>query len=442
MGLSVMGTSIAFAESLGDALIAAYKHSGLLEQNRALLRAADEDVAAAAAALRPVVDYSLSSNYSSITKDVNSNLGLTASLTLFDNGSSKLRREVAQENVMSLREALRGIEQQVLLQAVAAYTNVKRDASIVRLRQSNLRLVEQELQATNDRFEVGEITRTEVALAEARVASAQTELAVSRGNLDRSREDYRQTVGTYPSSLNGTMAMPSLPSSLAAALAEARAHHPDMAQAQRSVNVAELNVKLAENGLKPTLRGTLNGSVDQDGNDSASLGVTLSGPIYRGGALHSSIRQAKARRDAARASLHTTRHAIEANVGIAWAQLEVARSALRATDEQINAFRVAFEGVREEADLGARTSLDVLNAEQDLLDAEANKLSAQSDRDVAVYSLLSAMGKLNTKQLGLRVATYDPAAYYDAVKTAPLHQVSPEGKKLDRVLSAIGKSSN
>lgn len=442
MGLSVMGTSIAFAESLGDALIAAYKHSGLLEQNRALLRAADEDVAAATAALRPVVDYSLSSNYSSITKDVNSNLGLTASLTLFDNGSSKLRREVAQENVMSLREALRGIEQQVLLQAVAAYTNVKRDASIVRLRQSNLRLVEQELQATNDRFEVGEITRTEVALAEARVASAQTELAVSRGNLDRSREDYRQTVGTYPSSLNGTMAMPSLPSSLAAALAEARAHHPDMAQAQRSVNVAELNVKLAENGLKPTLRGTLNGSVDQDGNDSASLGVTLSGPIYRGGALHSSIRQAKARRDAARASLHTTRHAIEANVGIAWAQLEVARSALRATDEQINAFRVAFEGVREEADLGARTSLDVLNAEQDLLDAEANKLSAQSDRDVAVYSLLSAMGKLNTKQLGLRVATYDPAAYYDAVKTAPLHQVSPEGKKLDRVLSAIGKSSN
>lgn len=439
LGCCVLTGTVASAENLGSALVAAYKHSGLLQQNRALLRAADEDVAAATAALRPVVRYSLGANYSSVTQDVSTNLGLTASLTIFDNGNSATRREVAKENVLSLREALRTIESNVLLSAVTAYTNVRRDVAIVGLRDNNLKVVQRELQASKDRFEVGEITRTEVALAEARVASAQSELAVARGNLDRSREQYKNAVGEYPSSLDAPPTPPAIPASLAAAQAVARQVHPDMKQAQHNVNIAELNVQLAEKSLLPVLSGSASLNIDQDGNDTSSIGVNLAGPIYNGGALASSIRRANAQRDASRAVLHLTRHALDQNVGIAWSQLEVATVALRATDEQIKAFRVAFEGVREEAELGARTSLDVLNAEQDVFDAEAAKLSAESDRYVALYSLLAATGQLSVRHLGLNVATYDPAAYYDAVKDAPLNLVSPQGKQLDRVLSVLGK---
>jgi outer membrane protein len=439
LGLSFLTGTVAGAENLGSALISAYKHSGLLEQNRALLRAADEDVAATAAALRPVVRYSLGANYSSVTQDVSTNLGITANLTLYDNGNAALRREVAKENVLSLREALRTIESNVLLNAVTAYTNVRRDNSIVRLRDNNLKVVQRELQASRDRFEVGEITRTEVAIAEARVASAQSDLAIARGNLDRSREQYRNAVGEYPSSLDTPPTPPSVPSSQAEAQAIARTVHPDMKQAQHNVNIAELNVQLAEKSLLPVLSGSASLNVDQDGNDTSSIGINLAGPIYNGGALASSIRQANARRDASRAVLHLTRHALDQSVGIAWSQLEVSSAALRATDEQIKAFRVAYEGVREEAELGARTSLDVLNAEQDVFDAEAAKLSAESDRYVGLYSLLAATGQLSVRHLGLNVATYDPAAYYEAVKNAPTTLVSPQGEQLDRVLSVLGK---
>lgn len=439
LSLSFLTGTVAGAENLGSALISAYKHSGLLEQNRALLRAADEDVAATAAALRPVVRYSLGANYSSVTQDVSTNLGITANLTLYDNGNAALRREVAKENVLSLREALRTIESNVLLNAVTAYTNVRRDNSIVRLRDNNLKVVQRELQASRDRFEVGEITRTEVALAEARVASAQSDLAIARGNLDRSREQYRNAVGEYPSSLDTPPTPPSVPSSQAEAQAIARTVHPDMKQAQHNVNIAELNVQLAEKSLLPVLSGSASLNVDQDGNDTSSIGINLAGPIYNGGALASSIRQANARRDASRAVLHLTRHALDQSVGIAWSQLEVSSAALRATDEQIKAFRVAYEGVREEAELGARTSLDVLNAEQDVFDAEAAKLSAESDRYVGLYSLLAATGQLSVRHLGLNVATYDPAAYYEAVKNAPTTLVSPQGEQLDRVLSVLGK---
>ena len=294
LSLSFLTGTVAGAENLGSALISAYKHSGLLEQNRALLRAADEDVAATAAALRPVVRYSLGANYSSVTQDVSTNLGITANLTLYDNGNAALRREVAKENVLSLREALRTIESNVLLNAVTAYTNVRRDNSIVRLRDNNLKVVQRELQASRDRFEVGEITRTEVALAEARVASAQSDLAIARGNLDRSREQYRNAVGEYPSSLDTPPTPPSVPSSQAEAQAIARTVHPDMKQAQHNVNIAELNVQLAEKSLLPVLSGSASLNVDQDGNDTSSIGINLAGPIYNGGALASSIRQANA----------------------------------------------------------------------------------------------------------------------------------------------------
>ncbi len=439
LALGLLLPSVAMSDTLAGALSGAYDHSGLLDQNRALLRAADEDVAAATAALRPVLSYSLSSNYSTLSASTSSNLSLTASLVLFDFGAGQLRRDLARENVMSLRAALRGVEQNVLLGAVVAYTSMQRDGAIVELRTNNVRVIERELQAARDRFEVGEITRTDVALAEARLASARAALAAARGDLDRSREDYRASVGTYPGSLSALPPAPEVPNSLDAARALARQRHPDMAQAQRAVTVAEMNVALAEAALKPVLSGSASAGLDQDSTSSASLGLTFSGAIYRGGALASALRKAITQRDASRASLHIVRHDIDRNLGNAWSGLTVAEASLQASQEQVRASGVAFRGVREETALGARTILDVLNAEQELLDAETARLSAGSDRYVAVYSLLAAMGLLNVKHLGLAVATYDPGAYYDAARSAPVHKISPQGKKLDHILKALGK---
>lgn len=438
--LSVVLATSARVESLSDALIAAYRHSGLLEQNRALLRAADEDVAQSIAALRPVLGYALGANYSSATSSATANLQLTASMLLDDFGRSHLRTDVAKENVLALREALIGVEQAVLLRALVAYVGVQRDAAIVALRENNVRLFTQELRAANDRFDVGEVTRTDVAIAEARLASAQSRRAAASGAHAMAREEYRVATGHYPGALAPTPALPATADGLASARTLARQKHPDMLQAQRSVKIAELNIAIAAGAIKPSLSGRAAVSVDQNGAETGSFGLTLSGPIYQGGGLASVHRQAAARRDATRAALHMARLAVDQNVGNAWSQLVVAKAELQATEQQIRAARVAFRGVREEARLGARTTLDVLNAEQELLDAQASKISAQTDRYVAVYKLLAAMGLLTVDHLRLGIATYDPAAYYDAVKSAPTYGVSPQGQKLDSVLKALGKN--
>ena len=434
------------AETLTDAFISAYKTSGLLEQNRALLRAADEDVAQAVARLRPILNYVASASYSSLADQtpfsdgISANLELSASLLLYDFGRSRLGTDVAKENVLALREALIGVEQDVLQRAVSAYVAVQRNISIVALRNSNLRLITQELRAARDRFEVGEITRTDVSLAEARLAGAQSGLAAATGDLAISREEYRAAVGRYPDGLAPLPTPPATASSQEAATAIARQRHPNILQAQRNVTVAELSIALADAAMRPSLTGSAGVGVDRDGDDAHRLGITLSGPIYSGGALTSASRQSAARRDASLAALHLTRLAIDQNVRTSWARLSVATAAIQASDQQIRAATVAFQGVREEAALGARTTLDVLNAEQELLDARASRILAESDRYNAIYGLLSSMGLLTVEHLNLGIPTYDASAYYNAVKTAPTYRVSPQGDKLDRVLQGIGRN--
>lgn len=428
------------AETLSDAFVAAYRNSGLLEQNRALLRAADEDVAQAVAGLRPVLNYVLSADYSSITETTTSNLNLTASMVLYDFGRSRRRVDLARENVLSLREALVGVEQKVLLRAVSAYAGLKREMAAVSLHEKTLRLIEQELEAAKERFSVGQITRTDVALAEARLAASKAALAAARGTLAVAREEYRGAIGHYPQSLAPLPAPPQLPHSLEAALAIARQSHPDLAQARRSVTVADLNVALAQAAALPTLSGNANLNVDQDGNDASSVGIRLSGPLYQGGAIAAAARKSAAQRDAARAALHLASIGVEQNVGAAWARVSVADAGLLATDQQIRAARVALRGARQEAELGTRTTLDVLNAEQELQDAEAARLTAQADRYIAIYNLLAAMGLLTVDHLKLGIVEYDPAAYYNAVRKAPAQRVSPQGQRLDSLLQSLGKN--
>ncbi len=449
MSLSVLATGIfaptlSRAETLTDALIGAYRHSGLLEQNRATLRAADEDVAQAVSTLRPVISYLGTStyNYSWTTGSgqLNSNLSLSLQQLLFDFGASRLAIEAAKETVLATREALIGVEMQVLFNAVDAFLSVRNSSAQVNLRQSNVRLIQQELRAARDRFEVGEVTRTDVAIAESRLAASQAGLAAAIGNLAQAREAYRLAVGRYPGDLSAPPTPPKTARTLDDATAVARRTHPEIRRAMRLVTVAELNIARAESAMKPrlTLQGQI--GVDEDLNNTSSLGLRLGGTIYQGGALSSAMRQAQARRDGVRATLHQTRHAVDQNVGNAWAFLAVAQASLQASQEQVRASTVAFRGVQEEATLGARTTLDVLNAEQELLDARAAQITAETDRVLSVYSLLSAMGLLTVEHLGLGIVTYDPAAYYNAVRDAPTRFVSPQGEKLDRVLKSLGKN--
>lgn len=437
------------ADTLADAMAGAYTHSGLLEQNRALLRAADEDVAQATASLRPIVSWSSElrrtfSNPSSPAIGTSSNLGLSLSWTLIDNGSKKLAKERLKQTVLATRESLIAVEQNVLLAAVRAFMDVRRDSEIVTLRQNNLRVITRELRAAEDRFEVGEVTRTDVALAQARLAGARAELAVAQGNLMASNAAYQAAVGRKANNLVAPSRLPQLARSADAAQAIAVRGHPDMKSAQFQVAAADIGVKEADVSVIPSVdlsarvarQDFLSGGTGD--STSGSVSIIAGGPIYSGGAIASASRQAIARRDAARGGLHATRHTIRQSVGFAWAQLLAARAQSTASTQQIAASRVAFDGVREEAKLGSRTTLDVLNAEQELLDARANQITAQSAEFTAAYSLLASMGLLTVDNLNLAVEKYDPEAYYNQVQSAPA-ALSKRGQQLDKVLRRIGK---
>ncbi|MBM9595804.1 TolC family outer membrane protein [Roseitranquillus sediminis] len=448
VGRTVMAAAIAWtlagqaqAQSLTDAFISAYRESGLLEQNRALVRAADEDVAQAVAALRPVLNYLASTTYTSPVglgqDNLSFGLGLSADLLIYDNGATDYAVSAAKEAVLAAREALRGVEQDVLLRAARAYFNVRRSAEFVDLAEGSVRVITQELRAARDRFEVGEVTRTDVAIAEARLAASRSTLAAAVGDLAQAREEYRAVVGDYPGQLASPPATPSIPDTLDAAIAIARDRHPAIKEAQRETQVAELNVLRAEASLGPTLSANADLNFDEDWDNRRSVGLTFSGPIYQGGRLTSLVRQARARRDASRAALYSVVRQVEQAVGNAWAVLNVTGASIQAGQQQSQAADVALQGVQEELRLGARTTLDVLNAEQELLDARANLVSAQIDQQIAVYALWQAMGMLTVDGLNLGIATYDPAAYYKAVESAPVRNVSPRGEKLDHVLKSL-----
>jgi outer membrane protein len=434
------------AETLTDALIAAYRNSNLLDQNRAVLRAADEDVALAVATLRPVVAYTAQAGWSraeistplgrDITEGLSASLSLSAEMTLLDFGRSRLGVEIARASVLATRQALVDIEQQVLLAAVQAYVDVRLAQEVVALRQANLRLITQELRAAEARFEVGENTRTDVAIAQARLAGSRSALAAAEGDLMIAREAYKAATGAYPGRLAALPAAPALPRTMEEAQGVARATNPLILQAQHLVTVSDLQADLAAAAMRPTLGAGVTLRTDEDGLDSQSFGLTLNQTLYAGGRLAATLRQALAGKDRARAALQQTAVGVVEGVGVAWANLAVSAASIQASDEQVRAAQTAFDGVREEAELGARTTLDVLNAEQELLDARNARLQAEAQRYVGVYRVLSSMGLLTVDHLQLGIATYDAEAYFDAVKTAPSH--SAQGKKLDRILEKIG----
>ncbi|MFZ3581847.1 TolC family outer membrane protein [Loktanella sp. DJP18] len=438
--LTLSATALS-AETIAQALADAYDGSGLLAQNRAVLRAADEDVAQATSRLLPVISWAASADNQSPrtpgSDAITGSLSLSASLTIYDGGANQLAIAAQKALVLGTRESLRDVEQQVLLRTVQAYMSVRSTAEFISLRQNNLRVLNQELRAAQDRFDVGEVTRTDVALAQASVASAQSLLTAAQGDARQAAAEFAAAIGREPGDLVDVSPAP-VSTSEAEAVALALRNHPAVLQAQYAVSANELAIARAKAAYRPQASVNAQLGMDFDGNVGRTVGVSIGGPIYSGGAIPSTVRQAMAQRDQARAVLHLASVEVRQQVANAYAALQVARASLQSTDEQVRAARVAFEGIREEATLGARTTLDVLNAEQTLLNARANVITAQEAEVNASYAVLAATGLLTATHLNLAVQQYDPAAYYNLVKDAPA-ALSEQGQALDRVLRAIGQ---
>lgn len=451
-GVAVMAMLGAQSESRADtlrgAMADAYANSPVFEQQLYLLRVEDEGVAQAVAQLRPTLSFVVEANrqMTSTSASTTATARLVAEWVLYEGGSRQLAVEAAREVVLAARAGLESVEQQVLLDAVTAYLNVWRDIQVVNVRESNVGVVTQQLRAARDRFEVGEDTRTDVAQAEARLAEARSALAAARGQLEISRELFNLAVGRHPQDLAGLSALPGLPRSEEEADSLARQNAPTVRQFQHEVAAAELRVQRARAAYGPTI--TLGGRL-QDTFEStdprvpeeegASLSLTLTQPIYQGGRLSSLEREALATAAAARANLNQqTRIAVQ-TVGNAWSQLRIANAQIQAADQRISAAELAFEGVREEAALGARTTLDVLDAEQDVLDARISRIEAQANLYQAAYQLLAGVGLLTVENLDLDVPGYDPSVYHDLVDGAPARVPSVQGQRLDSVMQRLGR---
>src|SRR5262249_42687156 len=359
----------------------------------------------------------------------------TVQQTLYNGFQTANRTRGAESQVSAARETLRVIEQQVLLDAATAYMNVLQTTAVLEVQRSNVRVLEETLRQTRDRFNVGEVTRTDVAQAQAQLASGQSQLLAAESNLVTAKAIYRRVIGSEPIALAPGSPVDRLsPHVLAAAVALGMDNNPSVTAAMYGVDVAQLQVKVSEGALYPTVsaNATLTRSHDpQLGilNQFTAVGtLQLTVPIYQGGAEYATIRQSKETLGQRRLDLATNRDQARQNVVQAWGQHEAAKAQIQAAQEQVTASEVALNGVREEARVGQRTTLDVLNAQQALVNARIALVTAQHDRVVASYNLLSAIGRLSPRTLGLPTPLYAPTVHYQQVRDVWYGVRNPDGR--------------
>lgn len=427
--IAILAGSPAAAETLSEAMAEAYSSNPSLLAERARLRATDEELSQANAGWRPSVivngDVGTGQDYNSDITTDSWNADITATQPIFEGGSVGARRDIAKAQIRAGRASLRGVEGGVLLAAVTAYMDVVRDLSTVELSRRQVEVLERERQASQDRFDVGEITRTDVAQAEARLSGARTSLIGTEAQLEASRAAYVRVIGRAPKDLQAAPAMPALPKTLEDAISEALALNPALDAAREQQLASEAGVDLAISGLLPTVSLTARYSIGETNSDSAllpdrdteagSIGLGARVPLYQGGSEYSAIRQAKQTNNQNRMSAaQSEREAVE-DVTNAWESLAAARASIGSAQDQVRASEIAYEGVRQEAEVGARTTLDVLNAEQELLNARVTLITNQRNEYVAAYALLAAMGRLTAADVGLAVEVYDPVPHADSV---------------------------
>jgi outer membrane protein len=421
----------AFADTLQQAIALAYQTNPTLLAQRANQRALDESIVQARAGLRPSIDVSANANYSRTWDDAigdsesdsgGASVGL--SQNLYTGGRLAHGITAAQATILAGRENLRDIEQSVLTSVIQAYADVIRDTEILRVRQENLTVLRRQLDESNARFEVGEITRTDVAQSEARLAQSEADLASAQAQLSVSRAAYAAVVGQTPTDLAPMPDLPGVPTDFDAALDVALLDNPGVRAAAYTLEAAEANVAAAKSEYLPSVRATASyggstndlSSFDLADRTSFQAGATLSVPLFTGGLNASRVAQALERANAAQINVEGERRATLQSVSSAFAQVLSARSTLAAGEEAVRAASVAAEGVRQEAQVGLRTTLDVLNQELELRSAQVTLASARRNEYVAQANLLAAMGKLEGQDLDHSIEAYDPMDNFNRVR--------------------------
>lgn len=431
----------ASAETIFGALVKAYQLNSTLNSERAGVRVTDEEVAIAKSGYRPTIEGLARGDYvsNSTTRIATGSFGVEIRQMLFDGFQTKNNVAAAEAQVRAANESLRNAEQNTLFNAASAYMDVIRDRQIAVLTERNLEFLTEQVRAARSRFEVGEGTRTDVAQAEASRSQAVALLSEARARVQSSEAIYREVVGEKPGRLQGASPLTKLfPGSLEAALALADASHPAVAATQHLVDAADFAVRSVEGSLLPQLSASAGVTRDfresspdslQDGSStSASIGATLTVPIYQGGRTSARVRQSKETLGQRRIEVDVSRDRVRAAVTSAWTQYLAALEKVSANKEQVAAQQLALSGVIEERNVGQRTTLDVLNAQGDVITAQLELVSSERDVVVASYAIISAIGRLSAKRLGLQVAIHDPKEHYEAVKDKWIGLRTPDGR--------------
>jgi outer membrane protein len=436
------------AESLPEALAKAYQTNPQLNAERARQRATDENVPQALAGYRPQIIASLSGGLQAVRDLLPNNIvqgatlkpwtiGVTVTQTLFNGYKTANSVRVAELQVQSGREALRNVGQGVLLDAVTAYTNVLANQSLVEAERSNVAFLRETLAITQRRLKAGDVTPTDTAQAEARLSRGLADLNAAEVNLAISQATYAQVIGNPPAQLRPAETVDRyLPRSRDEAVELAFKGHPAVTAAGFDVDVASTTIRVAESSLLPviTLQGNASHSKDSDPTlgtfrtDQASILGQMTAPIYDGGTAASQTRQAKELEAQSRLVLDQVRNQARTAATGAWVSNEGAKIAVTASESEVRAAAVALEGVRKEAAGGQRTTVDVLNSQQDLISAKARLIGAQRDRVIASYTLLSAIGRLDVKTLALNTPDYLPEVHYHQVRDAWHGLRTPSGQ--------------
>lgn len=425
-------TAPATAQTFEEALANAYLTNPGLQAARAELRATDETVNQAIANWRPNVEFNTSAGFDRV-ENATSFQGsrqlrkprsgeISVEQDLYRGGRTVAETEQREFEVQAQRAELAEVEQTVLLDAATAYMNVVRDQAVVDLQANNERVLLRQLEATRDRFSVGEVTRTDVSQAEARLARAKADRIQAEGDLENARTNFERVVGMSPSSLTAPPFKYELPDTQEMAISEASKKNPSVVSALFVEKAAQKNVRKVEGELLPSLslEGSLRKSADESSTgstrESSQIIATLTIPLYQQGSVSSRVREAKQQAAQRRLEHDDERRAAIEVARTAWEDLATARARIEAFKIEIQSSEIALEGVRQEANVGSRTVLDVLDAEQELLDAQVNLVRAQRDEFVAASELAAAVGKLTAKEYKLPVDYYDELEHYNKVR--------------------------
>ncbi|QTC92043.1 TolC family outer membrane protein [Brevundimonas goettingensis] len=420
----------ASAETLQEALALAYQTNPTLLAQRANQRALDESIPQARASYRPTVEVGIGASYTRtdvkgtpVTDVDNASLEVSLSQTVYSGGRIGHAVSAAEANVLAGRENLRSVEQQVLASVIEAYVGVQRDMQILQIRQDNLAVLRRQLDESNARFEVGEITRTDVAQSESRLASSEADLANAQAQLSVSRAAYAAVVGQAPTNLVTPPELPGVPTDFEQALDVGLVENPSIVAADYTLQAAEARVAAARSAYLPQagLTASYGGSGDLSDFDladrsSLTVGAQISVPLFTGGLNASRVAQALETANAAKIAIDGERRGVLQDVSSAYARVVSTKATVTAGNEAVRAATVAAEGVRQEAQVGLRTTLDVLNQELELRSAQVQLVSAVASAYIAQSSLLAAMGRLEGPNLVPSLEAYDAAANTDAVR--------------------------